>query len=183
MHLSSEPKEPAETHNQRTPAYRVDIGAWTVFQQKVFVDVQLHKIHFEYVGVHIFPERPEIMHDALHLDGTFEHTRWSYRLRLDWSQPSDAEFVLFVTIAPLTFPLRNGILTRSECKPVNVRDQMFRGQIDTHSRGRMRLSEVWPICPRPSMQLQPSHHAEDIGARLGDPTGFNVLMGTTGVPK
>src|SRR5262250_1700645 len=103
MQLSSEPKEPTEVHNQGTPAHRVDMGACTVHQQKVFVDVELHNVHFERVGVHIFPERPEIMHDALHLYGTFEHTRWSYRLRFYWSEPGDAELVPFITVTPLPF--------------------------------------------------------------------------------
>ena len=108
MHLSSEAEETAEVHNQRAPAHRVDMGAWTVSKEKILVDVQLHNMRFKHVSVHILPERPEVMHDAL---------------------------------------------------------------------------QVWPICPGPSMQLQPNHHAEDIGARLGDPSGFNVLMSTTGVPK
>jgi hypothetical protein len=33
------------------------------------------------------------------------------------------------------------------------------------------------------MQLQPSHHADDIGARFDEPSGFKVLMSATGVPK
>jgi hypothetical protein len=33
------------------------------------------------------------------------------------------------------------------------------------------------------MHRQPSHHAEDIGARLVDPSSFAVLIKTTGVPK
>jgi hypothetical protein len=33
------------------------------------------------------------------------------------------------------------------------------------------------------MQLQPSHHADDIGARFGEPSGFKLLMSATGVPK
>src|SRR5262250_1020695 len=120
MQLSSEPKEPTEVHNQGTPAHRVDMGACTVHQQKVFVDVELHNVHFEHVGVHILPERPEIMHDALHLYGTFEHTRWSYRFRLCWSETSNAEFVRFVMIPPLAFPVRHGILASSQGKAVNV---------------------------------------------------------------
>ena len=31
--------------------------------------------------------------------------------------------------------------------------------------------EVCPIWPKPSMQLQPNHHADDIGARFGEPSG------------
>jgi hypothetical protein len=33
------------------------------------------------------------------------------------------------------------------------------------------------------MQLQPNHHADDIGARLVEPSSFNELMMATGVPK
>jgi hypothetical protein len=33
------------------------------------------------------------------------------------------------------------------------------------------------------MQLQPSHHAEDIGVRFGEPFWFSVLISATGVPK
>src|SRR6185369_1249206 len=87
-------------------------------------------MHFENIGVHILPESPEIMHDALHLYRAFEHTRWGYRFRFYWSEPRDAEFVLFITIAPLPFPFRHGILTGGECKAVNMRDQIFGGQID-----------------------------------------------------
>src|SRR5690349_10343039 len=47
----------------------------------------------------------------------------------------------------------------------------------------MRLSEVLPIVPRPSMQLQPSHQMDDIGAMFGDPSSFRVEIRATGVPK
>jgi hypothetical protein len=33
------------------------------------------------------------------------------------------------------------------------------------------------------MQLQPSHHADDIGARLGLPSRLRVEISATGVPK
>jgi len=33
------------------------------------------------------------------------------------------------------------------------------------------------------MQRHPSHHADDIGARSQEPSGFTVLMRTTAVPK
>jgi hypothetical protein len=33
------------------------------------------------------------------------------------------------------------------------------------------------------MQLQPNHHADDIGAKFGELSGFNELMSATGVPK
>ncbi len=37
--------------------------------------------------------------------------------------------------------------------------------------------------PRPSMQLHPSHHADDMGAILGVPSSFMVEIRATGVPK
>ena len=36
---------------------------------------------------------------------------------------------------------------------------------------------------RPSMARQPSQKAEDIGARLTEPSSFSVEISTTGVPK
>jgi hypothetical protein len=39
------------------------------------------------------------------------------------------------------------------------------GTLITHSRVRMRLALVWLICSKPSIQLQPSHQADDIGIR------------------
>lgn len=53
----------------------------------------------------------------------------------------------------------------------------------THSRVRIRFSEVLLILLKPSIQLQPSHQAEDIGARLVLPSAFSVLIMATGVPK
>src|SRR5438477_7562020 len=57
------------------------------------------------------------------------------------------------------------------------------GRLMTHSRVLMRFSDVWPIWPSPSMQLQPSHHADDIGARLAVPSSLMLLISATGVPK
>jgi hypothetical protein len=37
--------------------------------------------------------------------------------------------------------------------------------------------------PNPSMQRQPSHHADDMGARFALPSGLSELTSTTGVPK
>jgi hypothetical protein len=37
--------------------------------------------------------------------------------------------------------------------------------------------------PSPSMQLHPSHHADDIGAIFGVPSSFKVEINATGVPK
>src|SRR5262249_48161770 len=128
--LAAEPKKPAEVHNQRTPAYWVDVGARTLAQQKIFVDVQLHNVHFKHVGVHVLSERPVVMHDALHLYWAFEHTGRSHRLRLDGSEPSHTELIPFVAITPLLFLFRYGILTGCKGQAVYVRDQIFGGQID-----------------------------------------------------
>jgi hypothetical protein len=39
------------------------------------------------------------------------------------------------------------------------------------------------LLARPSMQRQPTHHADDIGARLGEPSSLLEPIRTTGVPK
>ena len=57
------------------------------------------------------------------------------------------------------------------------------GRLMTHSRVRIRFSDVCPMAPRPSMQLHPSHHAEDIGAMFGEPSSLSVERSATGVPK
>jgi hypothetical protein len=36
---------------------------------------------------------------------------------------------------------------------------------------------------KPSTQRQPSQNADDIGARLAEPSSFSLLITTTGVPK
>lgn len=56
------------------------------------------------------------------------------------------------------------------------------GTFRTHSRSRSRLAIVCPFRPRPSITVQPSAQADDIGARLGLPSEFRVLIKMTGVP-
>src|SRR3954466_5305902 len=57
------------------------------------------------------------------------------------------------------------------------------GRFSTHSPVRRMLAGVCERAPKPSMQLRPSHHADDMGARLGVPSGLTELTRTTGVPK
>ena len=45
------------------------------------------------------------------------------------------------------------------------------------------FSVVFDVAARPIMQRQPSQKIEDMGARLAEPSSFNVLTRTTGVPK
>jgi hypothetical protein len=47
----------------------------------------------------------------------------------------------------------------------------------------MRFIVDWEIAPRPSIHRFPSHQAEDIGAIFDVPSGFWVVMRTTGVPQ
>ena len=56
-------------------------------------------------------------------------------------------------------------------------------RFSTHSRSRCRFAAVWAESPRPSTQWSLSHHADEMGARLADPSEFRVEMSTTGVPK
>ena len=58
-------------------------------------------------------------------------------------------------------------------------EQRFR----THSPVLMKFTEVFDKDARPRIQRQPSQNADDIGARLGELSSFNILMRTTGVPK
>jgi len=112
MHLGAETKEAAETHHERTPRHRIDVRTAGVAGQQRLIDMQLLDVYFEGVGVHIFPEGAHVMYDALHLDGALKHARWSYRFRRCGSEPRDLKFVGFVTISPLEFLFRDGILAR-----------------------------------------------------------------------
>src|SRR5579863_8437470 len=82
------------------------------------------------MGAHIFAEGAKIVHDALHLYRTLEHTRRRHGLRLYRSEPCDAEFVLFIAIAPLPLLLRHRVFAGGQRKTVNVRDQILGWQID-----------------------------------------------------
>ena len=70
-----------------------------------------------------------------------------------------------------------------ERQPINVTNLMLAGQINDALACANQISEVCPIVPRPSMQLQPSHQADDMGAKLGVPFSFSVLISATGEPK
>jgi hypothetical protein len=107
---------------------------------------------------------------------TLAHARWGDQFP-DRSERGHAEFVRFIANSPLTFLFRHGTLAGGECEPVDMGDQIFRGQIDHTLHVRMRLSEVWP---RPSIQLQPSHRADDIDATFGEPSALKVLISATG---
>lgn len=63
---------------------------------------------------------------------------------------------------------------------------LFRGKIDdplARTDQVVRCLDVLPIVPRPSMQLEPSHHADDMGQMFGEPSPFSELISATGVPE
>jgi hypothetical protein len=45
------------------------------------------------------------------------------------------------------------------------------------------FSVVLEVALKPRMQRQPSQNADDMGARLAEPSSFALLISTTGVPK
>jgi hypothetical protein len=51
------------------------------------------------------------------------------------------------------------------------------------SASRCKFSNVSPLVENPTIHDRLSHHADDMGARLGVPSSLGVLMRTTGVPK
>jgi hypothetical protein len=57
------------------------------------------------------------------------------------------------------------------------------GRFKTHSPLRMMLLGVFETASKPSMQRHPNQNAEDIGARLGEPSSLTELTRTTGVPR
>jgi hypothetical protein len=55
--------------------------------------------------------------------------------------------------------------------------------LSTHSPVRIMFSVDLELLAKPSMQRQPTHQADDIGARLGEPSSLLDPIRTTGVPK
>jgi hypothetical protein len=45
------------------------------------------------------------------------------------------------------------------------------------------FSVVFDVVASPKMQRHPSQNAEDMGAKLNEPSSFSELIKTTGVPK
>jgi hypothetical protein len=56
------------------------------------------------------------------------------------------------------------------------------GRLSTQVLMRRRLCVVCDFELRPIMHRWPSHQAEDVGAMLGVPSGFRVVIRKTGVP-
>src|SRR5579864_6391431 len=98
--------------------------------QQLYIAVQLHDMDLERVGAHVLAEGPEIVNDSLHLYRTLAHARWRYQLRLHSCEPREVKLVRFVTIAPLTFLFWHGILASGHRKAIDLRDQIFRWQIN-----------------------------------------------------
>lgn len=56
------------------------------------------------------------------------------------------------------------------------------GRFSTHCPMRCRLSVVGGCADMPSMQRSATHEADDMGARLGVPSGFSVEIMSMKVP-
>jgi hypothetical protein len=63
--------------------------------------------------------------------------------------------------------------------PANASD----GRFSTHSLVRTMFCGVFDVAASPNTQRQPRKKADDMGARLNDPSSLTVLIKTTGVPK
>ncbi len=63
--------------------------------------------------------------------------------------------------------------------PASSRD----ARLSTHSRSRRRLATVSELTSNSSMQLHPSHQADDMGATLTLSSSLRVVTSTTGVPQ
>ncbi len=77
MYLATKPKEAAEAHYQRAPALRINARTNSAAVQQCLVNVQFDDMHLKGVGIDVFSEGAEFMHDALHLNGTLQYTRRS----------------------------------------------------------------------------------------------------------
>ena len=56
MHFFAHSKEAAETHDQRTPAHRINMRPHTVTDQQLFMHMEFYDVHLERIGADVFSE-------------------------------------------------------------------------------------------------------------------------------
>ena len=183
MHLRSNAEEAAEAHEERMPFFGIDVRPFSAVDDQRLFDVQPGDVDLERIRGDVLAEPVDGVNDSFHLDWTLA-MRGGATVR-DATGVSPAVSNLFRSWRYPHSRFRSGtgsrpvvIARRSTCSA-----WACDGRLITHSRDRMRFSEVCPIEPRPSIQLQPNHHADDIGAMFGEPSSLRELMIATGVPK
>lgn len=100
MYFVAYPEKPAEAHDERTPLYGIDMRVWPLINQQKFIDMQLYDVYFEAVGGDVLSERPPIVNDPFHLDGTLRNAGRQNFCRGYRREPGNAELIRFVAIAP-----------------------------------------------------------------------------------
>ena len=130
MDFATHAEEAAETHDQWTPLFGVDVQARTVAHQKRFIDVQLDDVNFKEVGGDIFAKRAPVMNDAFHLHEAFRDAGRQDFERRRGCESGSAELVRLVTITPAEFFLGHGVPASGERKAIHMRDLILGRKID-----------------------------------------------------
>src|SRR5579864_4189785 len=109
MHLLANSEKSTEAHNQRPPAYWINVGTLRASDQQFFFNVQFSNVHLEGVCADVLPERLVVLHNALHLDGAFQYTRRRDRFGFDRGETGNLKLIWLVAVSPLTLFLGNGV--------------------------------------------------------------------------
>ena len=108
----------------------------------------------------------------LDLHRAFQRARRCDGFAAQRRQAADAELVLLVPVAALELARRHRVRTGGARQPVDGADQLRRGQVQ-HALARPdHVRVVFELRASPSMQRQPTHQADDIGARLNEPSSL-----------
>jgi hypothetical protein len=124
MHLATQPKEPAEVHDQRTPTHRIDMRPLPIVFEKPFIHVQLHDVHFEAIRTYVLAEWSHIVNYALHLHRAFVNPRRRDRDRWRRRESGGVELLGLITVSPRNFLFGHGILASCERQPVDMGNEI-----------------------------------------------------------
>src|SRR5437588_3427420 len=114
MHLAADAEEPAEAHDEWTPLSSIDVGTRFITDQKGFLDMQFHNVHFKRIRGNILAEWTNVMNRAFHLHRTLRDARRCNGERRQRRKAGNAELVGFIAVSPAQFLFRDRILTGSQ---------------------------------------------------------------------
>ena len=187
MHAIADFVELLKTHDQRLPLVRIDPVGFSGHQDR--------RIGMNPYDAHLDAERAVAqdrivvrdavnrLHPGFKLNRTLFHARGAHNIRRDCGKSGRANLFFSNRYPRRSFPGGTGSVPVVRASLSTAPAMSTEGRFKTHSPVRFMFSGVFELASRPSMQRHPSQKADDIGARLCEPSAFSELIRTTGVPK
>lgn len=94
------------------------MGARAIIDNEFLIHMQLNNVHLEDVRGYVLTKLSIVVHDALHLYGTFVHTRRLHGFRFHWRESRISKFVGLKPISPAALLFRNGIFSGGQRQPI-----------------------------------------------------------------